>query len=146
MFAVFNLQMAGYSSGSSKQHYSSKASALGKLKEAKQTLTQNGEAIRKLEERIQRVEMKHTRSSKSINGERHSHTPSSRGSSNNHGREEEHRSRRHHHHSHEESYNRDQRYHQVFNIACKKVPSFNGDSDPNVYLDWEAKVYHYFHV
>ena len=60
--------------------------------------------------------------------------------------EEEHRRRRHHHHSHEESYNRDQRYHQVFNIACKKVPSFNGDSDPNVYLEWETKVDHYFHV
>ena len=28
----------------------------------------------------------------------------------------------------------------------KKVPSFNGDSDPNVYLEWEPKVDHYFHV
>ena len=27
-----------------------------------------------------------------------------------------------------------------------QVPSFNGDSDPNVYLEWETKVDHYFHV
>jgi len=27
-----------------------------------------------------------------------------------------------------------------------QIPTFNGDSDPNVYLDWEAKVDHYFHV
>ena len=60
--------------------------------------------------------------------------------------EEEHRRRRHHHHSHEESYNRDQRYHQVFNISCAIVPSFNGDSDPNVYLDWEAKCEQIFYV
>ena len=119
--------MDSYSSDASyTQHSPSKASALVELKKAKRTIHLNNEAIRKLEERLQRFEMKQTRSSKSINGERHSHTPSSRGSSNDHGREEEHRRRRHHHHSHEESYNRDQRYHQVFNVSCEKVPSFNG--------------------
>jgi len=113
--------MASYSSsGSSKQHSSSKASALDELKKAKRTINLNNEAIRKLKERLQRVEMKQTRSSKSINGERHSHTPSSRGSSNDHGREEEHRRRRPHHHSHEESYNRDQRYHQVYRPGSRK--------------------------
>jgi len=128
--------MASYSSsGSSKQHSSSKVSSLDELQKAKRTINIKDEAIRRLEERIQRVEMKQTRSSKSINAERHSNTPSTRGSSNDHGREEEHRRRKHHHHSHEESYNCDQRYHQVFNISCVKVPCFNGDSDPNVYLD-----------
>jgi len=27
-----------------------------------------------------------------------------------------------------------------------KLPSFNGDSDPNVYLGWEVKVEHTFNV
>jgi len=27
-----------------------------------------------------------------------------------------------------------------------KLPSFNGDSDPNVYLGWEAKVEQIFNV
>ena len=110
--------MASYSgSDSSNQHSSSKASALNELKKAKRTINLQDEAIRKLEERLQRVEMKQTRSSKSINGERHSHTPSSRGPSNDHGREEEHRRRRHHHHSHGESHHREQRHH--------KKPSLN---------------------
>ena len=144
----FLLYMASYySSGSSKQHSSSKAAALDELKKAKRTINLNDEAIRKLEERIQRVEMKHTRSSKSINGERHSHTPSSRGSSNDYGREEEHRRRRPQPNFHgyrppyahedkcEDGYYRDAKA----KLPSVKIPSFNGDSDPNVYLDWEAK-------
>ena len=27
-----------------------------------------------------------------------------------------------------------------------KLPSFNGESDPNLYLGWEAKVDHIFNV
>jgi len=69
------------------QHSPSKASVLGELKEAKQALTQKDEAIRRLEERLQSLEMKQARSSHSIHGERHHHRPSSRGSSNDHGRE-----------------------------------------------------------
>ena len=93
--------MASYSSSdSSKQHSPSKASVLDELKKTKRTLTLKDEAIRRLEERLQRVDMKQTRSSTSINGERHSHRLSSRGSSNDHDREEEHRRRRHHHHFH----------------------------------------------
>ena len=34
----------------------------------------------------------------------------------------------------------------MFNISCGQGPSFNGDNDPNVYLEWETKVDHYFHV
>ena len=121
--------MAGYSSGASyKQHSPSKASVLGKLHEAQRT-------IRRLEEKLQKMDVQQARPSHSIHDEHHSHRPSTRGSSNDFGREEEHRIRKPHHHSHKESYNRDQRYHQVFNISCAKVPSFNGDSDPNVYLD-----------
>ena len=49
--------------------------------------------------------------------------------------------RRHHHHSHGESHHREQRHHQeaLPYFQTVKVPSFSGDSDPNVYLDWEAK-------
>jgi len=48
--------MASYSSGDSyKQHSPSKASVLGELKEAKRTITLQDEAIRRLEEKLQRV-------------------------------------------------------------------------------------------
>ena len=92
--------------------------------------------------------MKQARSSHSIHGERHSHRPSSRGSSNDHGREEEHRRRRPHPHfhgyrphAHGDRHHREDGYHQdaKAKIPLVKIPSFNGDSDPNVYLDWEAK-------
>ena len=93
--------MASYSSSdSSKEHSPRKASVLDELKKAKRTITLKDEAIRRFEERLQRVDMKQPRSSNSINEERHSHRPSSRGSSNDHDREEEHRRRRHHHHFH----------------------------------------------
>ena len=135
--------MASYSrSDAYKQHSPSKASVLGELKEAKRTITLQDEAIRRLEEKLQSTEMKQARSSHSIHGERHFHRPSSRGSSNDHGREEEHRRRRpqpHFHgyrpHAHEDGYYQDAKA----KLPSVKIPSFNGDSDPNVYLDWEAK-------
>ena len=140
--------MTSYSSsGSSKQHSYSKVSAIGELKEAKRALTQNDEAIRRLEERLESLEMKQARSSHSIHGEHHHHRPSSRGSSNDHGREEEHRRRRPqpnfhgyrppyaHEDKREDGYYRDAKA----KLPSVKIPSFNGDSDPNVYLDWEAK-------
>ena len=88
--------------------------------------------------------MKQERSSLSIHGRHHS----SRHSSNAHGHGEEHRRRRHHHHSHGESYQREQRHHQEAKpqVPFVKVPSFSGDSDPNVYLDWEAKCEQIFYV
>jgi len=48
---------------------------------------------------------------------------------------------RHHPNSNERNHHRDQRPHQESKpqVPFVKVPSFNGDSDPNVYLDWEAK-------
>jgi len=86
--------MAGYSSGASyKQHSPSNVSVLGDLHEAQHT-------IRRLEEKLQKMEVQQARPSHSIHDGHHSDRPSSRGSSNALGREEEHRSRRHHHHSH----------------------------------------------
>ena len=40
-----------------------------------------------------------------------------------------------------ESHHREQRHHQEAKpqLPFVKVPSFSGDSDPNMYLDWEAK-------
>ncbi|XP_068503607.1 uncharacterized protein [Phaseolus vulgaris] len=122
---------------------------------ANRTINLKDEAIRKLEERLQRLEMKKPRSSNSINEKRHSPRLSSRGSSNDHGREEEHRRRRHHHHfhgyrphAHGERHNREDAYHQEAKpkISFIKVPSFSGDSDRNVYLDWEAKCEQIFDV
>ena len=55
--------MAAYSSGdSSKPHSPHRASILNELKEAKCTLALKDEAMKKLEERLQRVELKHERS------------------------------------------------------------------------------------
>ena len=68
--------MASYSSGESyKQHSPSKASVLGELKDAKQTITLQDEAIRRLEEKLQSLEMKQARSSHSIHGEHHHYRP-----------------------------------------------------------------------
>jgi len=85
--------------------------------------------------------LKQERSSHSIHGRHHSPRHSSKGSSNAHSHGEEHRRKRHHHHSHGESHHREQRHHQEAKPQCPfvKVPSFSGDSDPNVYLDWEVK-------
>ena len=65
-----------------------------------------------------------------------------------HDHEEEHRRRRHHHHSHGDRHHREEGHHQeaksIFYFV--KVPSFSGDSDPNVYLDWEAKCEQIFYA
>ena len=99
--------------------------------------------------------MKLPRSSHSIHGERPPHKPSSRGSSNDHGREEEHRRRRpqpHFHgyrpHAHGDRRHHEDGYHQdtKAKLPLVKMPSFNGVSDPNVYLDWEAKCEQIFDV
>ncbi|XP_068492058.1 uncharacterized protein [Phaseolus vulgaris] len=91
--------------------------------------------------------MKQARSSHSIHGEHHHHRPSSRGSSNDHGREEDHRRRRpqpNFHgfrpsHAHEDK--REDGYYRnaKARLPSVQLPCFNGSSDPNVYLDWEAK-------
>jgi len=134
--------MATYSSGdSSKPHSPHRAYVLNELNEAKCALALKDEAMKKLEERLQKVELKQDRSSHSIHGSHHSHRHSSKDSSNAHGHEEEHRRRRHHHHSHGDRHYPEDRYHQEARsqFSFVKVPSFSGDSDPHVYLDSEAK-------
>ena len=107
------------------QHSPSKASVLGELKEAKQTITLKDEAIRRLEEKLQSVEMKQARSSHSIHGEHHHHRPSSRGSSNDHGREEEHRRRRpqQQFHGYRPHVHEDKREDGYYRDAKAKLPS-----------------------
>jgi len=134
--------MATYSSGdSSKPHSPHRAYVLNELKEAKCALALKDEAMKKLEERLQKVELKQDRSSHSIHGRHHSHRHSSKGSSNAPDHEEEHRRRIHHHHSHGDRRHHEEGHHQEAksHLSFVKVPSFSGDSDPNVYLDWEAK-------
>ena len=78
--------MAGFSSDASyKQNSPSKASILGELHEAQRT-------IRRLEEKLQKMEVQQARPSPSIHDEHHK--PSTRASSNDFGREDEHRRRR----------------------------------------------------
>ena len=80
--------MAAYSSGdSSKPHSPHRAFILGELKEEKRSLAQKDEAIKKLEERLQRLEMNHDRSTNSTHGSHHAHRHSSRSSSNAHDNE-----------------------------------------------------------
>ena len=79
--------MAGFSSDASyKQNSPSKASILGELHKAQRT-------IRRLEEKLQKIEVQQARPSPSIHDEHHSHRPSTRASSNDFGCEEEHRRR-----------------------------------------------------
>ena len=94
-----------------------------------------------MERQLQKVNLKQEKSSHSIHGSHHSHRHSSKGSSNAHGHEEDHRRRRHHHHSHGDRHYHEDRHHQEAksHLSFVKVPSFSGDSDPNVYLDGKAK-------
>ena len=88
-----------------------------------------------------KVELKKERSSHSFHGRHNSPWHSSKDSSNAHGHGEDYRRRRHGHHSHAGSHHRDQGHHQEAKpqFPFVKVPSFSGDSDPNLYLEWEAK-------
>jgi len=141
--------MDAYSSGdSSKPHSPHRAFILNELKEAKCSLALKDEAMKKLEERLQRVELKQDRSSNSIHGSHHSHRHSSRGSSNAHDHEEDHRRRRNHHHHHGDRHHCEEGHHHAAKsyLPFVKVTSFSGDGDPNVYLDWEAKCEQIFYV
>ena len=127
MFVVFICKMAGFSSDASyKQHSPSKASVLGELHEAQRT-------IRRLEEKLQKMEVQQARPSHSIHGGHHSHRPSSRGSSNDFGREENHRRRQnppqfhgHRNHNQGERHHRGEGYYQdaKARLPSVKIPSF----------------------
>jgi len=118
------------------------------LKKEKRTITINDEAIRRMEKKLTKLELKHERSSHSIHGRHHSPSHSSKDSSNAHGQ---------HHHGHVlrssntyESFakteewkihKREDRCQHVIlpYFQSVRVPNFSGNNDPNVYLDWEAK-------
>jgi len=137
--------MDTYSSAeSSKPRSTHRAYVLNELKEARKALAQKDEELQRLEARMAKLELKH-------GGVVHERQPSPRHSykgSSSHGHGEESRRRRHHPHSHRGSHHRDQRHHQETKpqVSFVKVPSFSGDSDPNVYLDWEAKCEQIFDV
>ena len=136
--------MAGFSSDASyKQNSPSKASILGELHEAQRT-------IRRLE-----MEVQQARPSPSIHDGHHSHRPSSRASSNDFGREEEHRRRRNppqfhgqrpHHQGERHHYDNGFYQDAKSRLPSVKLPCFNRSSDPNVYLDWEAKGEQIFEI
>ena len=134
--------MAAYSSGdSSKPHSTHQAYVLNELKEVKRALALQDKAIKELKDQLQKVNFKPDKSSHFSHGSHHSYRHSSKGSSNAHSHDEEHRRRRHHHHSHGDRHHREDGHHQEAKsqFSFVKVPNFSGDSDPNVYLDWEAK-------
>ena len=109
---------------SSKPHSTHKAYVLNELKEAKQALALKDEAMKRLEERLAKVELKQERSSHSIHGRHNSSRHYSKDSSNAHDHGEDYRRRRHHHHSHGESHHREQRHHQEAKpqLSFVKVP------------------------
>jgi len=93
--------------------------------------------MRQMEERIQRLEMMNDRSPRQ---RRPHHRYDSRSSHNYGGYDEEIKWRRHQHYE-ERRQNVAKPY-----FLFVKLPSFSGDSDPNVYLGWEAKLQQFFNV
>ena len=86
--------------------------------------------------------------SHSFDGRQTSPRHSSKDSSIAHGHGEDSRRRRRRHHSNGGSHHREQRHHQEIKpqVPFVKVPSFSGDSDPNLYLEWEAKCEQIFNT
>jgi len=125
-----------YFKWSSKPQSPQKAFLVGELAATKRTIAQIDEAMRKMEERLQRLEMQHERPQI---GRRHHHRYDSR-SYHTYGDHEE---------EDEWSWQPFEDRHQ--NVAKPFLPyvklsSFSGESDPNVYLGWEAKVKQIFNV
>ena len=122
------------SAAPSKRHSPPKAYFIDELQEVKTISAQQDEELRQLETRLQILEVKHMEKRLSKLAMKHERSIP-------HGHGEEHRRRRNHHHSYGDSHHREERHHQEAKskFSFVKVPSFSGDSDPNVYLDWEAK-------
>jgi len=109
---------------------------MGELAAAKRTIAQKDEAMRKMEERLQRIELAYERSQR---GRRHHHRHDSRSYQNYGDHEEDDEWRRH------PFEDRHQNVAKPF-LPYVNLPSFSGESDPNVYLGWEAKVEKIFNV
>ena len=141
--------MDTYSSAeSSKPRSTHRAYVFNELKEARKVLAQKDEALQRLEERMAKIELKQEGVVHSLHERQPSPKHSSKDSASAHDNGDDTRRRRHRHHSNGGSHHRDQRPHQESKpqVPFVKVPSFNGDSDPNVYLDWEAKCEQIFNT
>ena len=134
--------MANLSSGeSSKPCSPQKETLFEDLKNARQSNAQYLDVIRQMEARLQSLEL--SREEVHQNRERRHHHPlrhSSRNSHSSHGYYEDNARPRHHHHEERRQHVADPYSPNV------KLPSFSGESDPNVYLGWEAKVEQIFDV
>ncbi|XP_068489409.1 uncharacterized protein [Phaseolus vulgaris] len=131
--------MAHFSSGESSKPCSPQKAALYEdLKNAKQSNAHYLEVIRKMEARLQSLEL--NREEMHHNRERRTPPPSRHSSRHSHGYYEDNPRPRHHHHE-------ERRQHVAGPCSPNvKLPSFSGESDPNVYLGWEAKVDQIFDV
>jgi len=131
--------MAHLSSGeSSKPQSPQKVFLMGELAVTKRALVQKEEDMRHLEERLQRIEMAQDRQPR-----RRKWDPRRTSKSYTHydNQEEEEKWRMHH-------YDERCHHHQPSKPSFPfiKLPSFNGESDPNVYLVREAKLEQIFNV
>ena len=97
---------------------STKAHILGELVEVKKRLVHKDEKLSQFAQRFQRLEEAHARQSQEEEEEWRLTKFDAR------------------HHQHQPQY--------CFNFV--KLPSFSGSNDPSLYLEWEAKVEHLFHV
>jgi len=134
--------MAHFSSGESSKPCSPQKTALYEdLKNAKQSNAHYLDVIRQIEARLQSLELNHEEIHQ--NRERRPHPPlrhSSRHSHSSHGYYEDNARPRPHHHE-------ERRQHVASPCSPNvKLPNFSGESDPNVYLGWEAKVEQIFDV
>jgi len=129
--------MAHISSGEySKPQSPQKVFLMGELAVAKRSITQKDEEMRKMEERLQRLEATYDRPQRErrYNPRRESRSYQDYGS-----HEDEVEWRMHH------FYDRRQNVVKP-SLPCVKIHSFSGEGDPNIYLAWEAKVEHIFNV
>jgi len=128
------------SRGSSKPQSPQKAYLLGELANTKKTLAQKEEQMRQLVERLQRLEATQERQTR----ERRWESRKAFRSYTHYGSQEEDQDWRVH--------NFEERRHQhpppkpYFPFPFVNLPSFSGDSDPNVYLGCEAKIEQIFNV
>ena len=113
--------MGHISSGSSSKTKSyHKSQLLGELVEVKKQIIHKDEKLRQLTQRLQRLEQAQARQSQQDEEKWSLHNFA----------------KRHHQHQPQQQHS--------FNFV--KLPSFHGSNDPSLYLDWEAKVEHFFHV
>jgi len=123
---------------SSKPQSHQKVFLMGELAVAKRFLAQPKEEMRQLEDKLQTLETRHERQPRGRMWEQRRASRSYN-----------------HYNSHKEDENwrihqYDERRHQYhpykIYFLYVKLPSFSGESDPNIYLGWEAKVGQIFNV